>query len=95
MTNLNNWKTTDTDANALEATLNCQKAKVLLNDLNNYFIVPGCMKPGYSPNVETLDAIREDFGTIATKLNLLGDVLDMVTQNVKGTSLNVAMATGD
>ena len=92
---MKNFDTINTDTNALEAILNCQKAKVLLNDLNNYFTVPGCMTPGYSPNVETVDAIREDFGTIATKLNLLGDVLDMIRQNVRDTSLNLTMAMGE
>lgn len=59
------------------------------------FTVPGCMKQGYAPNVETMEAIQEDFGIIAVKLNLLSDVLNMVEKSAKLTTLNIAMAMGD
>lgn len=90
-----NFNAIDTDAKALEAVINIQKARVLLNDLNGYFMAPGCMTPGYAPNAETLEAVREDFGTISVKLSLISDVLDTIEKNVKGTSLNLSMMTGD
>lgn len=97
ISNFTKLSTVDTDAIALEGTLSVEKARVLLADVYNYFLVPGCGLPGFnSPTVETMDAIREDFHVVATKLALLENVLTEISGDMKRlASPNVVVSLED